>query len=318
MSTPGHAARYDSVLLIAFGGPEQMSAVRPFLDNVLRGRPVPPERIEEVVRHYERIGGRSPLNELTRRQARALESLLSAQGPALPVYIGMRNWHPFLDETLDEMARSGLRRAVGVILAAQQNEAGWNRYQRDVAEARQRVPTAPEVEFAAPWSTHPLFIEAVSERLADARSQLSAERQTGASIVFTAHSIPVAMAASSPYVEQIEAGARAVCGRLGLSKYRIAYQSRSGNPREAWLEPDIGEVVREEAGRGGRDLVVVPIGFVCDHVEVLYDLDVEARHMAESAGIRLVRAQTVNDHPAFVRMLAEVVGRHVAQRQPRT
>lgn len=304
---------YDAVLLIAFGGPTAMHEVRPFLDHVLRGRPVPPERIELVVHHYELIGGRSPLNELTFRQARGLEAELRAQGPAVPVYVGMRNWTPYLHETLARMAADGVRRAVGVILSPQQNDAGWGRYARDVADARAQVgAAAPEIDYADEWHAHPLFIEAMSDNVAAALARVPSERRLAAMIVFTAHSIPTAMAAASPYVTQITEGAQLVATRVGHLKWSIAYQSRSGSPREPWLGPDICEVARALARDGARDLAVVPIGFVCDHVEVLYDLDIEARQVAEAVGIHFVRASTVNDHPAFIRMLANVVRRRVA------
>lgn len=299
---------YDAVLLIAFGGPERMEDVRPFLANVLKGRPAPPERVEAVVHHYELIGGRSPLNELTRRQAAALEALLASAGPALPVHVGMRNWHPYLADTLAAMRDAGVRRAIGIILAPQQNDAGWGRYQRDVADARAALGGgAPEVDFAPNWHAHPLFIDAAVARAREALAALPAERRRGVQLVCTAHSIPTAMAAASPYEGQLRVGAALIAEQLGFREHRLAYQSRSGNPRDPWLEPDIGAVVREEAARGTRELLVVPIGFVCDHVEVLYDLDIEARQIADQAGIGFTRAATVNDHPSFIRMLAALV-----------
>jgi len=302
----------DAVLLIAFGGPTCMDDVRRFLANVLRGRPVPAERVEEVVRHYELIGGRSPLNELTFRQADGLRAALARDGPQLPVYVGMRNWDPYLRDTLAAMQRDGVRHAVGVILAAQQNDAGWGRYQRDVAAARAELQgAAPEVAFAAGWHDHPLFIDAVAAQAAEALAAIPAARRSGVRLIFTAHSIPTAMAAESPYEQQLREGAALVSRRLGIPQHTIAYQSRSGNPREPWLEPDIRDAVRAEAATGARDLLVVPLGFVCDHVEVLHDLDIEARQAADAAGVTFIRAPTVNDHPSFIRMLAAVVAAHV-------
>jgi ferrochelatase len=309
----------DAVLLIAFGGPTSMQEVRPFLANVLRGRPIPPERVEEVVRHYEEIGGRSPLNELTFRQASALRDLLQREGPQLPVYVGMRNWHPYLRETLARIRDDGHSRVIGLILSPQRNEAGWDRYQQNVREAREQIgPGAPHVEFLPPWNAHPLFIEAVSDRVELALAPLQPGERAAAALVFTAHSIPTKMAEDSGYAEQIDAAAHVVAERIGCSSYTIAYQSRSGNPRDPWLEPDIGEVIRERAATGTKRLVVVPIGFVCDHVEVLYDLDVEAKRIATEAGVELVRAQTVNDHPAFIRMMANLVRDHLRSRGEET
>jgi ferrochelatase len=299
---------FDAVLLIAFGGPNCMADVRPFLANVLRGRPVPPERIEEVVRHYEHIGGRSPLTELTMRQADALRARLERDGPHLPVYVGMRNWDPYLRATLAAMQRHGVRRALGVILAAQQSDASWGRYQRDVDAARAELgAAAPAVEYAPGWHDHPLFIDAVAAQAQSAAATIPAADRAAVELVFTAHSIPTAMAEASPYERQLHAGAGLVAKRLGFAQYLLAYQSRSGSPREPWLGPDIADAVRDKAARGVRALLVVPIGFVCDHVEVLYDLDVEAKQAADAAGIRFVRAPTVNDHASFIGMLAAVI-----------
>lgn len=300
--------RFDSVLLIAFGGPEKLEDVRPFLGNVLRGRPVPPERVESVVHHYELMGGRSPLNELTARQARGLSLALHAAGRPLPVFVGMRNWHPYLRDTLAEMAAAGHRRALGVILAPQQNDAGWERYVRDVAQAREELgESAPEVEIVPSWHAHPGLVSAVSCLVAQALAQVPEERRREARLVFTAHSIPTSMAAASPYVAQLEHLASTVAQTVGHAAWSLAYQSRSGSPRDPWLEPDILDVISELAGQGVRDIVAAPIGFVCDHVEVLYDLDIEARQAAAEAGIGFHRAATVNDHTAFVRMLADAV-----------
>ncbi|MEO8602038.1 MAG: ferrochelatase [bacterium] len=299
---------HDAVLLISFGGPGGMDEIRPFLANVLRGRPVPPERIEAVVHHYELIGGRSPLTALTLQQAEALRVALAAAGRPLPVYVGMRNWHPYLAETLTAMRDAGVQRAVGVILAAQQNDASWERYQRDVAEARAAVgDDAPVVDFAPNWHAHPLFIEAVAERVRAALATVPAARRDDILLIFTAHSIPLSLAAASPYEAQLQVGAALIAEQVGVRDYRLAYQSRSGSPREPWLEPDIGAVVRQEAGRGRRELLVVPLGFVCDHVEVLYDLDIEAKQIADEVGIGFTRVAAVNDHPSFISMLAAVV-----------
>ncbi|MBP1688715.1 MAG: Ferrochelatase [Deltaproteobacteria bacterium] len=307
------APPYDSVLLIGFGGPTNMREVRPFLANVLRGRPVPPERVETVVHHYELIGGRSPFNKLTFRQARALAAQLRADGKPLPVFVGLRCWRPYLHETLERMVAKGRQRAVGLIMAPHQSEASSGRYEREVTTARERVGAgAPLVDYVADWHAHPLFIEAVSDHVRAAMERVPAERRQATTLVFSAHSIPTAMAAASPYVEQITNSARLVAARLAHAHWSIAYQSRSGSPREPWLGPDITEVIPQLAADGCRALVVVPIGFVCDHVEVLYDLDIEARQIAEQAGIYFARAATVSDHPGFIRALADMVRQRIA------
>lgn len=298
----------DSVLLVAFGGPTAAHEIRPFLQIVTRGRNIPAERLEEVVHHYEEMpGSRSPLAELTFAQARGLEQALAPGGPALPVFVGMRNWHPFLHETLAEMTGKGARRALAIILSPLRTEASWERYMRDVAEARARIAGAPEVEFAPPWFEHPRFVAAVADRACAALAEVRQEARARAPLVFTAHSVPLAMAEASPYVSDLAAASRAVAARLDHQRWSIAYQSRSGSPREPWLEPDVTAALRLLAADREPHAVVVPIGFVCDHVEVLYDLDVEARRVAEAAGIQFHRAAAVNDHPEFIAMLADLV-----------
>jgi ferrochelatase len=298
----------DSVLLIGFGGPERAEDIRPFLQSVTSGRDIPPERIEEVAHHYERIGGRSPLNELTFRQADGLRRTLTQNGFFQPVYVGMRNWHPFLHETLAQMGDEGCRRALGIILSTFQTDASWDRYISDVAVAREKVgPSAPEVLYAPAWTGHPLFIEAMADRVANALAQLAPGRLESVRLLFTAHSVPIAMADRSPYVAQLTAASRAVAEKVGCPRWSVAYQSRSGSPRQPWLEPDICDVLRELAKDGLRDVVAAPIGFVCDHVEVLYDLDVEAQGVAKDLGLCLHRSGTVSDHPRFIEMLAGLV-----------
>jgi ferrochelatase len=303
---------YDAVLLVAFGGPTRPEEIRPFLEIVTRGRRIPAARLEEVAHHYERMpGGRSPLTELTRAQAAALEGALAASGVPLPVYVGMRNWHPFLHETLAEIAASGHRRVLAVILSALRCEASWDRYRDDVAAARAHTPRAPEVDFADPWFAHHGFLDAVTARARAALAAVPAGRRAWTPLVFTAHSIPVAMAEDAPYVAELTAIAHAVVGRLEHRRFSIAYQSRSGAPGDRWLEPDINAVIRSLGEEREREVVVVPAGFVCDHVEVLYDLDVEARATAEASGVTMHRAAAVNDHPDFIAALADVVRRAV-------
>lgn len=302
----GAAGTIDAVLLIAFGGPTAPAEIRPFLDNVARGRSIPRERLEEIAEHYEAMpGGCSPLNTLTHAQAEALRARL---GERLPVYVGMRNWHPYLRETLAAMARDGRRRALGVILSAFRCEASWGRYMADVAEARARVSGAPAVVYAPAWFERPGFVAAVADRAAAALGAIPPEERERTPLVFTAHSIPRAMGETSPYVADFSAAAAAVARRLRHPRWLLAYQSRSGAPREPWLEPDIAETIRDLAKAGERRVVIVPIGFVVDHVEVLYDLDIAARAVAAQHGVAYHRAAAVNDHPEFVGMLAALVG----------
>ena len=298
----------DSVLLVAFGGPTTPAEIRPFLEIVTRGRRIPPERVEEVAHHYEAMpGGCSPLTALTEAQAGGLRQAL---GGGLPVFVGMRNWHPFLHETLAAMTAAGHRRTLAIILSTFRTEASWERYVTDVAGARERTPDAPDVVFAAPWFEHPRFIAAAADGVSRALGALSPSERAQTPLVFTAHSVPVAMAEASPYVGDFTAAARAVAAAAGHAGLSLAYQSRSGSPREPWLEPDVVDVIKALAKEGSRHVVVAPIGFVCDHVEVLYDLDVEARAIAEAHGVTLHRAPAVNAHPEFIAMLADIVRSH--------
>jgi ferrochelatase len=302
-------AKCDAVLMIGFGGPTSAGEVRPFLDNVLRGRPIPRERYEEVVHHYELLGGRSPYNELTIRQAAALRTELEKKGARVPVAVGMRNWKPYIVDAMRALADRGARRVLGFIMAAHRSEASFERYQATVDDARAQLgEAAPEVVYPQTWHDQPLFIAAVASRTREAFSNFEFPERSRARLIFTAHSIPLAMAQAGPYVEQLTQSARMVAAELGIATWQFAYQSRSGNPRDAWLEPDIEETLRSLDAKAA---VVVPIGFLCDHVEVLYDLDVEAAQIARDAGIRMERAPTVGDHPLFIEMMASIVAAHV-------
>lgn len=299
---------YDAIMLIAFGGPSSPEEIRPFLGRVLRGHPVPPERIEEVFRHYEAIGGRSPLNEITFQQASSLEKSLKERGLSLPVYVGLRHSRPFLRETMDQMTADGVKRALGFILSPHQTEASWERYQKNVGEARSELgDCAPDIDYCPSWHAHPLFIQALADQIQSALEKTAGQKNQNTPLIFTAHSVPIKMSAQSPYVAQIEKTARLVAERLCHGRWSVAYQSRSGKPNEPWLEPDVGAVIRSLAAEGEAEVVVAPIGFVCDHVEVLYDLDIEARRIAEGLGMRFLRASSLNDHPTFIRMMAEVI-----------
>ncbi len=300
---PGRAKDvFDAVLLIAFGGPENPDEVRPFIERVTAGRRIPPSRLDEVAHHYEIIGGRSPLNEITRRQAAALRERLARDGVAVPVHVGMRNWHPFLDQTLAALRADGCRRVSAIILSAFRAEASWDRYVGSV-EAARTAAGEPAVAYSGAWSDHPLYVQAVADRAAATIDRMPPARRD-APLVFTAHSIPRSMADDSPYAAEFRRASQGVAERLGRSRWTLAYQSRSGNPNDPWLEPDVCEVIETLAGDGERAVVVVPIGFVCDHVEVLYDLDVEARQRAEALGMGFYRAPAVNDHPLFMDLLA--------------
>jgi protoporphyrin/coproporphyrin ferrochelatase len=307
---------YQAVLLIAFGGPDSSDQIRPFLARVTEGTAIPPQRLEEVAHHYEAVGGRSPLNEITARQARALQELLREQGMDLPVYVGMRNAAPFLVDTLRQMAIDGVQRALGFILSSHHTDASWDRYQKNVTDARLAIGRdAPEIDYCAGWHDHPLFIQTWCELIEASFAGIAREHHPATPLVFTAHSVPVPMANRSPYVEQLEITARAIAAKIGHENWCIAYQSRSGKPGDPWLEPDINAVIRDLSVQGATNVVVAPIGFVCDHVEVLYDLDIEARKTAAHSGIKLHLAGCPNDHTTFIQMIADVIATSVEARQ---
>lgn len=295
-------------MLLSFGGPTSPEQIRPFLTRVLAGHPVPPARIEEVVRHYEAVGGRSPLKDLTLLQAHALGEMLKQLDLPLPIYVGMRHSPPFIPETLDQMTGDGIKRALGFILSSHQTEASWQRYQQSVAAARSEIGNSgPEIDYCPGWHSHPLFIQVWEEQIVEELERLAAARRRDTPLIFTAHSVPSAMAASSPYCEQLKESCALVAGRLDHTRWSLAYQSRSGNPRESWLEPDIAAALHGVAAKGATEVIVAPIGFVSDHVEVLYDLDIEAKQIAEKLGLKFFRASAPNDHPTFIRMMADVI-----------
>jgi protoporphyrin/coproporphyrin ferrochelatase len=309
---------YQAILLIAFGGPTSPEEIRPFLARVTQGIPIPPERLEEVAHHYEAVGGKSLLNEITFRQATALRRVLEESGIQIPVYVGMRNSAPFFIDTLKEMKGDGIGKALGFILSSHRTEASWDRYQQNVADARVGLSgDAPTVEFCEGWHDHPLFIQAWSELIGTSIAKVPGDRGRSTPLIFTAHSLPTAMAAKSPYVEQIQTTARLVAEKLGHALWFLAYQSRSGKPSDPWLEPDISATIRKLASEGHEDILVTPIGFVCDHVEILYDLDIEAKKIATDLGLRFHRASCPNDHPTFVRMMADVIAQKIKRVEDR-
>ena len=308
MNNPS-AATYDAVVVVSFGGPDKREDVIPFLENVLRGRNVPRERMREVAEHYYHLGGKSPINDQNRALITALEQELARDGPPIPVYGGNRNWHPLLADTLERMATDGIRRALAFVTSAYGSYSGCRQYLDDIARAQQEVgASAPTVDKLRLFYNHPGFIEATAERVNEALDQLPSGSRAAAHLVYTAHSIPTAMAAGSPYVEQLQETCRLVSAGLERSDWNLVYQSRSGAPSQPWLEPDINDYLRQlHASEGPCEVTIVPIGFISDHMEVLYDLDTEARALCDELGLIMVRAGTVGVHPRFIGMIRELI-----------
>lgn len=311
---------YDALLLVSFGGPDGPEDVVPFLENVLRGRNVPRTRLLRVAEHYYQFGGRSPINEQNRALVAAIEQELAEHGPPLKVYWGNRNWHPLLADTLRQMASDRIGRALAFVTSAYSSYSGCRQYRENIAEARAAVgDSAPQVDKIRVFYNHPGFIEPMIERTQAAVDQIQPDRRREARLVFTAHSIPMNMATGCRYEEQLRAACRLVAeGLAGLNKtgdpdatgadWTLVYQSRSGPPQQPWLEPDINDYLRAEHARQSiRDVVVVPIGFISDHMEVVYDLDTETRQLCHELGVNMVRAATVGVHPRFIRMVRELV-----------
>lgn len=300
--------KFDHVLLVGFGGPERIEDVRPFLAKVAEGRAIPEERLKGVEHHYEVIGGFSPYNQHAMKLKRELEETLSARGVDIPVLIGMRNWHPFLNDTFKVIKERDYKRGLALILSVQRSISSCAQYRDNVAAAKLSVGAeALAYEFSPSWGTHPDFIEAQSDQVRSALHARGWDRKD-VHVVFTVHSIPAEMAAACRFCDyraEFAESSRRIAERLGEGGWSQAYQSRSGSPRQPWLEPDISEELRRLAGDGVKRVIVVPVGFLFDNAEVLFDLDVEARGAAAAAGLDFARAATVMGHPGLVKMMAD-------------
>jgi ferrochelatase len=315
---------YDALLIVSFGGPNGPDDVLPFLENVMRGRrpavagAPPPERMLEVAEHYAHFGGRSPINEQNRRLITFIERDLAENGLPLRVYWGNRNWHPLLPDTLRKMAEDGVRHALAFVTSPYSSYSSCRQYREDIFRAQQEVgASAPRVDKLRAFFNHPGFIEPMIESTEAGLRQIPPQRRDEALLVFSAHSIPLAMAQASRYEEQLRESCRLVAEGVEKSltdmvgateQWHLVYQSRSGSPQQPWLEPDISDFIEQRHTQSAlKDVVVVPIGFISDHMEVLYDLDTELAQRCERLGISMVRAATVGTHPRFVRMIRELI-----------
>ncbi len=305
---------YDAILIVSFGGPEKHDDVIPFLETVLRGKNIPRERMLEVADHYYHFDGRSPINDHTREIIALLEKELAAKGPQLPIYWGNRNWHPFLADTLSRMADEGVRRAIAFVTSAYGSYSSCRQYLDDIERAREQVGArAPAVDKIRSYYNHAGFIEPMAEHVREALESFPAGDRDTVGLIYTAHSIPTSMAANSRYVEQLKEAAGLVSERVGRKEWELVFQSRSGPPSQPWLEPDICDHIRRLAqSQRPHNIVVVPIGFLSDHIEVLFDLDMQAQEVAGQAGVKMVRAATVGVHPRFIQMIRELIVERVS------
>lgn len=310
---------YDAILIVSFGGPEGPDEVMPFLENVLRGKPVPRERMLEVAEHYQHFGGVSPINEQNRQLIAALKLELASHGHDLPIYWGNRNWNPLLADTLQQMAEDGIKRALAFMTSAYSSYSGCRQYREDIARAQEEVgPQAPQVDKLRVFFNHPGFVEPMIESVAKCLANVPGDRRSMTPLLFTAHSIPMAMADNCRYVAQLQEACRLVADGVGHSKWELIYQSRSGSPQQPWLEPDVCDRIKQlHESEQVSDLVILPIGFISDHLEVLFDIDTEARELCEELGIEFYRANTVGTHPKFIEMIRLLIEERLNASQPR-
>jgi ferrochelatase len=309
---------YDSILVVSFGGPEKPEDVMPFLENVTRGRGIPAERLREVAEHYYHFGGKSPINDQCRELIAALRPELSAHSINLPIYWGNRNWHPFLADTLRQMRADGRKHALALVTSAYSSYSGCRQYRENIAAAQAEVGEgAPRVDKIRVFYNHPGFVEAMTDRVQAAMKQFPESVPGAVHFVATAHSIPCSMADTSDYVKQLKENLRLVTESVGLVNGDLVFQSRSGPPTQPWLEPDILDHLRHLHSQGVKNVLVAPIGFISDHLEVLFDLDTEALDLAEELGMHMVRVPTAGTHPAFIRMLRQLIAERLSDTEPK-
>lgn len=309
---------YDAILIVSFGGPEKTGDVGPFLENVTRGRQVPRERLLEVAEHYYHFGGKSPINDQNRELMVSLGSELASYGILLPIYWGNRNWHPLLPAALRQMRHDGIKHALAFVTSAYSSYSGCRQYRENIAAAQAEIGEgAPRVDKLRVFYNHPGFIEACADRVREASVQFSSQECANLRLIITAHSIPCSMAQTSDYEKQLRETARLVAESAGIANWSLAYQSRSGSPSQPWLEPDILEHLRALSVQGIQNVIIAPLGFTSDHMEVLYDLDIEARALADELEIKMARAATAGTHPAFLRMIRELIMERISVGEPK-
>jgi ferrochelatase len=314
--------KYDALLIISFGGPEKAEDVMPFLENVTRGRNVPRERLLEVAEHYQQFGGKSPINDQCRELIAALQTAMAGTEWELPIYWGNRNWLPFLPDVLRQMRADGVKHALAFVTSAYSSYSSCRQYRENIAAAQAEIGDgAPHIDKLRVFYNHPGFVEASTDRVREALSRLRNEpghgRDNHTRLVFTAHSIPGSMAETSAYHAQLRETSRLVAESLNMSDWDLVFQSRSGPPTQPWLEPDILQHLRRLSSEDVRNVVISPVGFVYDHMEILFDLDTEAAELAKALGMRMVRAGTPGTHPAFIKMIGQLVKERLLRNEPK-
>ena len=301
--------KYDALLIVSFGGPESQDDVMPFLENVLRGKNVPHERMLEVAEHYKHFGGVSPINQQNRDLIAAIKKDFAEHDLDMPIYWGNRNWHPMLPDALKEMKDDGVKCALAFFTSIYSCYSGCRQYRENIADAQASLGEgAPEVHKVRMAFNHPSYIQASASRVQDAFDEIPEERRSETQFVFTAHSIPMSMADNCKYSTQLNEACRLIMEVVGEYSWKLVYQSRSGPPTQPWLEPDVCDYIEElHSETGVKDIVVMPVGFVSDHMEVMFDLDTEAKEACDKLGINMARAKSVGIHPSFVSMVRELV-----------
>lgn len=309
---------YDALIVISFGGPNSNDDVIPFLENVLRGKPVPRSRMLEVAEHYYHFGGKSPINEQNLALIDALKLELQRREIQLPIYFGNRNWEPYIHEALEQMKADGVHRALAFFTSGFSCYSGCRQYRENVAKAQEMVGEgAPRVDLLRKFYNHPGFIGALADLTSEAVSKLSSPGQSANKVLFVAHSIPLSMAEHSRYEEQLRESSRLVAETCGLPDWELVFQSRSGPPTQPWLEPDICDRIETLPAEGYKAVTVIPVGFVSDHMEILFDLDTEAVEKAAEVGLEMARVPTVGTHPEFVSMIGELIAERLGLQDER-
>ncbi|MEZ4705395.1 MAG: ferrochelatase [Bdellovibrionota bacterium] len=307
---------YDALFLVSFGGPEGPEDVLPFLENVLRGKPVPEERKKEVASHYQAFGGISPINRQNREMIQALRKALHHENIDLPIYWGNRNWKPYIQDTLEEMAKDGRKNVLAYVTSAYSSYSGCRQYRENIENARQALDQAPTVDKIRSFFNHPLWIKVHAQRMEEALAKDSSSMER-TKVLFTAHSLPLSMSQSSDYTLQLQNTSELIAKQVNLPHWELCYQSRSGGPSQPWLEPDVCDVIRSTSKKDFDRIMVHPVGFVSDHMEIIFDLDRDAKQCAKECGFSFVRSQTPGTHPTMIELIVDLIKEYIDPHHPR-